>query len=70
MEHLVTELNKASRLYYVGLESDMSDKQWDYLYRELEDLEHTCGFKYECSPTRNVGYPPDDCFDKTIEIEE
>jgi len=62
MQFLIKELNKASRLYYGGKESELSDKRWDTLYDNLEKIETELGFKYKCSPTKNVGYPPDDSF--------
>lgn len=72
MKDLVTEINRASRLYYVDGTSDLSDNQWDSLYRKLECLENKLGIKYRCSPTRNVGIPPNDSFTEQdiINIEE
>lgn len=56
MEELVQLLNKASKEYYSGKESDMSDKEYDALYDKLAQMETETGIILPNSPTQRVGY--------------
>ena len=38
-EHLRAELNKHNRLYYIEASPEVSDAEYDRLYRDLEILE-------------------------------
>jgi len=58
MDELTQQLNAASKLYYTGDQSPMSDAQWDKLYNELVKLEKETGVQREDSPTRRVGAEP------------
>ncbi|HPF87144.1 MAG TPA: NAD-dependent DNA ligase LigA [Candidatus Limiplasma sp.] len=58
MDALIEELNAASKTYYNGEQSGMSDAQWDRLYDELKQLERNTGIQREDSPTRRVGAEP------------
>ena len=56
MKELVERLNKAAKSYYSEGYSIMSDKEYDALYAELEELEKERGIVLTNSPTRRVGY--------------
>lgn len=56
MEDLVTQLNKAARVYYQGTDEIMSNQEYDKLYDELESIEKELGITLSNSPTVNVGY--------------
>ena len=58
MENLIGQLNAASKLYYTGGQTTMSDAQWDRLYNELAALENETGIRRADSPTRRVGAEP------------
>ena len=58
MEELIRQLNDASKAYYSGGESTLSDAAWDALYDELAALEKQTGIQKENSPTRRVGAQP------------
>ncbi|MEA5000101.1 MAG: NAD-dependent DNA ligase LigA [Candidatus Limiplasma sp.] len=58
MQTLVARINAASRAYYSGGTSDLSDAQWDALYDELCALEQQTGIILPDSPTRRVGAEP------------
>ena len=58
MDTLIQTLNAASKTYYNGEASGMSDAQWDRLYDELKQLEQETGVQREDSPTRRVGAEP------------
>ena len=55
--NLINELNDASFKYYNGLESPLSDKEFDIKFKELQNLEKETGIIYSNSPTQNVGAP-------------
>ena len=55
IQELVNLLNDASNNYYNG-SPIMSDHEYDRLFDELLELEHTTGIVLENSPTHRVGY--------------
>lgn len=55
--NLIKELNNASSKYYNGLESPLTDKEFDLKFKELQQLEKETGIIYSNSPTQNVGAP-------------
>lgn len=57
MQKLINELNKASKLYYNGKESFLTDKEYDIKLEELKKLEQEQKVIYSNSPTINVGAP-------------
>ncbi|MGH0029343.1 MAG: NAD-dependent DNA ligase LigA [Myxococcota bacterium] len=63
MDRLVEELNRHLRLYHVEDAPEISDAEYDRLYRELEELEarHPDLMRPD-SPTRRVGAPPAEGF--------
>lgn len=56
IKNLTTILNEASSKYYNGIESEMTDKEWDLKLCELQKLENETGFSLSNSPTQKVGY--------------
>lgn len=56
IEELVSELNKASEVYYNGQEEIMSNFEWDVKFDELASLEAETGFILPASPTQSVGF--------------
>lgn len=57
MQELINELNEASKLYYNGQESFLSDKEFDEKINELKTLEQKYKIVYANSPTVKVGAP-------------
>ncbi len=58
MTQLVKELRHHDRLYYVEARPEISDKEYDALFRELRDLEAAHpGLVLADSPTQRVGAP-------------
>ena len=57
MNELINELNKASELYYNGIESFLTDAEFDKKLNELKCLEQETKVIYSNSPTVNVGAP-------------
>ena len=55
MQELVDKLNYYTKLYDEG-HSAISDKEWDDMYFELQDLESFCGVYLSDSPTQKVNY--------------
>ncbi|MCW1913929.1 NAD-dependent DNA ligase LigA [Luteolibacter sp. GHJ8] len=61
--HLRSELERHNRLYYTDATPEVSDAEYDKLYRELEDLEKKHPeFDDPNSPTKRVGGEPLDSF--------
>ena len=81
VEYLVSELNRHTELYDIGV-PEISDKEWDDMYFELVALEHERGYILPNSPTQKVNYTvvnelqkvkhnhPMLSLDKTKDIEE
>jgi len=60
---LRAELERHSRLYYQEAKTEISDREFDRLMRELQDLETTHpGLGTPDSPTQRVGGAPSDSF--------
>ena len=57
MKQLVELLNKASYAYYNGMETLMSDAEFDLKLKHLEELEKELNTVLTTSPTVNVGAP-------------
>lgn len=57
MKKLVDELNEASKLYYNGGESPLTDAEFDKKLDKLKELEQKMKIIYSNSPTINVGAP-------------
>lgn len=55
MRNLIDYLNEQTRKYNRGV-PDITDKEFDKLFAELEQLEKETGMVYSDSPTQNVGY--------------
>lgn len=59
IQHLRTELARHNRLYYVDATPEISDRDYDLLYRELQDLERAHpALVTPDSPTQRVGGEP------------
>ena len=57
MQKLVAELNRYRDAYYNQNQSIVSDKEYDWLYDQLVQMEKDTGVVYPNSPTQTVGYP-------------
>ncbi len=67
IEFLIREIDRNDRLYYVEDRPDISDAEYDALFRELQTLEASHPELYRPdSPTRRVGAPPAEGF---VEVE-
>ena len=64
IESLVKEINYHNYRYYVLDAPVVTDEQYDKLYRRLRDLEEASGYVLPDSPTRRVGAPPLEKFQK------
>ncbi len=63
IEQLRSELERHNRLYYTDANPEISDAEYDKLYRELEELEEKHPeFDDPNSPTKRVGGAPLDSF--------
>lgn len=56
MKELVKILNKAAKAYYQEDREIMDNREYDFLYDQLEKLEKETGITLADSPTVNVGY--------------
>jgi DNA ligase (NAD+) len=64
IEELRAEIERHNRLYYIDAKPEISDREYDALLKELEELEARCPeFRSPASPTRRVGGAPLDHFD-------
>lgn len=64
MAELVRELNYHIYLYYVLDRPEISDEEYDRMYRRLRELEEATGITLPDSPTLRVGAPPLEKFEK------
>ncbi len=64
IEELVKELNYHCYRYYVLDSPVISDEEYDRLFRRLKELEEKYNYILPDSPTRRVGAPPLDKFEK------
>ena len=55
IQELVDKLNYYTKLYDEG-RPEISDKEWDDMYFELQDLENSYNIYYEDSPTQKVNF--------------
>ena len=55
---LVQKLNEHRHAYYNLNAPTITDKKYDRLFDELQNLEAETGFILSCSPTQTVGYYP------------
>jgi len=62
--HLVSELNRHIRLYHLEDSPEISDAEYDRLFRELQRLEEDHPeFQLPDSPTQRIGAPPGEGFE-------
>lgn len=54
-EMLTNTLNRASELYYRGLDSGLTDTEFDLQFKELQELERVNDIVFSNSPTLRVG---------------
>src|SRR5208283_3532087 len=66
IEKLVKELNYHCYLYHVLDSPQISDEEYDRLYRQLKELEERYHLVLPDSPTLRVGAPPLEKFEKRI----
>ena len=64
IEGLVKDLNYHNYRYYVLDAPEISDEEYDRRYRRLKELEEKYGYVLPDSPTRRVGAPPLEKFEK------
>ncbi len=66
MARLAAEIERHNRLYYVDAAPEISDREYDELFRRLEDIEAQYPlFADPDSPTKRVGGEPIDGFEQT-----
>lgn len=64
IERLVREVSRHNYLYYVLDSPEISDEEFDRMFRRLRELEEQTGYVLPDSPTRRVGAPPLEKFAK------
>lgn len=64
IKELVSRLNEAAKAYYQEDREIMSNREYDALYDQLENLEKETGIVLADSPTVNVGYEAVDALPK------
>jgi DNA ligase (NAD+) len=64
IDRLVKEINEHNYRYYVLDAPVISDEEYDRLFRKLKELEEKHNYVLPDSPTRRVGAPPLDKFEK------
>jgi len=69
IENLVKKLNHHCYQYYVLDSPEISDSDYDVLYRKLRQLEERSGYVLPDSPTQRVGAPPLEKFEKVKHTE-
>ena len=55
IQELIYKLNYYTKKYDEG-KPEISDKEWDDMYFELQELENCTGLYYEDSPTQKINY--------------
>jgi DNA ligase (NAD+) len=69
IEKLIKEINEHNYRYYVLDAPVISDEEYDQLFRRLKELEEKYNYTLPDSPTRRVGAPPLDKFEKVKHTE-
>lgn len=69
IEKLIKEINEHNYRYYVLDAPVISDEEYDRMFRRLKELEEKYGYVLPDSPTRRVGAPPLDKFEKVRHTE-
>ena len=65
IEFLETEISRHDKLYYILSNPEISDKEYDKLFRELQDLEDSYPeYKSKNSPTLRIGTDKTDGFEQ------
>lgn len=68
IKELVYTLNEASKLYYNGQQSNLTDKEWDSMFDELKALEQETDYILSNSPTQTIGFQVVDELEKVQHI--
>jgi DNA ligase (NAD+) len=69
IEKLVKEINEHNYRYYVLDAPVIADAEYDRMFRQLKDLEEKHNYSLPDSPTKRVGAPPPDKFEKVKHTE-
>lgn len=69
IQRLVSDLNYHCYRYYVLDSPEISDAEYDRMYRHLKELEEKHGYVLPDSPTQRVGAPPLEKFEKVRHTE-
>ena len=69
IDKLVKEINEHNYRYHVLDAPVISDAEYDKMFRRLKELEESYGYVLPDSPTRRVGAPPLDKFEKVKHAE-
>ena len=64
IDALNEKLTKASKMYYSGEESGISDTDFDFMLKELRNMEEKTGYRPENSITMRIGSDLQDGFEK------
>lgn len=68
---LIEKIDQWNYEYYVLNQSSVSDREYDALYKELEEIEkNNPELRRKDSPTQRVGNQPQDAFEKTVRKEK
>jgi DNA ligase (NAD+) len=69
IEKLIKEINEHNYRYYVLDAPVISDEEYDRMFRRLQELEEKYGYVLPDSPTKRVGAPPLEKFEKVKHTE-
>ena len=69
VEKLAEEINEHNHRYYVLDAPVISDEEYDHKFRRLKELEETYNYILPDSPSRRIGAPPLDKFEKVKHTE-
>jgi DNA ligase (NAD+) len=69
VEKLAEEINEHNHRYYVLDAPVISDEEYDHKFRRLKELEETYNYILPYSPSRRIGAPPLDKFEKVKHTE-